>query len=133
MTEQMKVTRGKFLKLSAMAAVGTAVAATIDGGVPAAEAQTKYKEAPMLAAQVAAGALPPVSERLPDNPYTPPHKWLSPGKFGGTLRLALREPSDVANGQRIANYMYGHSPVRWLRDGLAIGPGLAEKWETSAD
>jgi len=39
----------------------------------------------------------------------------------------------VANGQRIANFMYGHSPVRWLRDGLEIGPGLAERWESTPD
>jgi peptide/nickel transport system substrate-binding protein len=29
--------------------------------------------------------------------------------------------------------MYGPSPTRFLNDGLDIGPGLAEKWEVSAD
>ena len=29
--------------------------------------------------------------------------------------------------------MYGHSPLRWLRDGLEIGPGLAESWESNDD
>jgi peptide/nickel transport system substrate-binding protein len=29
--------------------------------------------------------------------------------------------------------MYGHSPVRWLRDGLEIGPGLVERWESNED
>src|SRR4051794_29269084 len=121
MTEQLRLSRGRFLKLSAMAAIGTAVTAAVgDMAAPTAEAQMTYNESPMLAAQVAAGQLPPVQQRLPDNPYIPPHQWLSGGQYGGMLRLALREPSDVANGQRIANFMYGHSPVRWLRDGLEI-------------
>ena len=38
---------------------GTSSALAQDGG---------YKEAPMLAAKVAAGELPPVEERLPANP-----------------------------------------------------------------
>jgi peptide/nickel transport system substrate-binding protein len=131
--EQSRFTRGQLLKLTAMAAVGTAVTAVVGGEAPAAEAQGTYNEAPSLAARVAAGQLPPVSERLPATPYVPPHKWLTAGKYGGTLRLSLRESSDIENGRRIANYMYGHSPVRWLRDGLEIGPGLVERWETNAD
>jgi peptide/nickel transport system substrate-binding protein len=133
MAEQPRLTRASFLKLSAMAAVGTAVTALEGRVAEVAQAQGTYQEAPALAAQVAAGQLPPVAQRLPDNPYVPPHKWLTPGQYGGTLRLSLREPSDLENGRRIANYMYGHSPVRWLRDGLEIGPGLAERWESNAD
>ena len=91
MTERQRFSRKTFLKLSAMAAVGTAVAAVEGKGAPAAEAQTSYKEAPSLAAQVAAGQLPAVGERLPANPYVPPHKWLGAGNYGGTLRLSLRE------------------------------------------
>jgi len=41
--------------------------------LPSAYAQEgKYKEAPMLAAKVAAGELPPVEERLPENPRVVP-------------------------------------------------------------
>ena len=116
-----------------MAAVGSAVTGIIQQGASSVGAQATYNESPMLAAQVAAGQLPPVSERLPKNPYRPTHKWLSAGKYGGTMRLALKESSDLENGRRIANYMYGHSPVRWLRDGLEIGPGLVEAWESSPD
>lgn len=29
--------------------------------------------------------------------------------------------------------MYGHAPLRWLRDGLEIGPGLVERWEANED
>src|SRR5438093_9518820 len=93
MTEQLRLNRGRFLKLSAMAAIGTAVTAAVgDMAAPAAEAQMAYNEAPMLAAQVAAGQLPPVQQRLPDNPYIPPHQWLGTGQYGGMIRLAFREP-----------------------------------------
>lgn len=132
MADGPRLTRGRLLKLTAMAAVGTTVAAMGGRPSPAAQAQAAYKEAPSLAARVAAGQLPPVGERLPESPYVPPHAWLRPGNYGGALRLALRESADVENGRRIANYMYGHSPVRWLRDGLEIGPGLVERWESNA-
>ena len=48
-------------------------------------AQT-YNEAPMLAARVAAGELPPVDQRLPENPIVvePFHEI---GEYGGTLRM----------------------------------------------
>jgi len=133
MAEEPRLTRGRFLKLTAMAAVGAAVAGVEGLAAPAVQAQTAYKEAPSLTQRVNAGQLPPVTERLPESPYVPPHKWLTPGRYGGTMRLSLRENSDIENGRRIANYMYGHSPVRWLRDGLEIGPGLVERWESNAD
>ena len=56
--------------------------------VPSSSSQ--YNEAPELAAAVAAGALLPVSERLPDVP-----KVIVPfneiGKYGGELRFGLSE------------------------------------------
>jgi len=68
---------------------------------PAAEAPpavpTKYKEAPMLAELVQAGKLPPVDERLPEEPFVVgpgvliPEEDLpdwTPGRYGGTLRGA---------------------------------------------
>ncbi|HEU5314837.1 MAG TPA: ABC transporter substrate-binding protein [Chloroflexota bacterium] len=126
------LSRERFLRLTAGAAVGATVAARA-ASVPGAAAQTAtYKEAPMLASMVAAGQLPPVSERLPERPYVPPHSWLSTGRYGGTMRLAMRY-NDLDIAKRVANYMYGHSPLRWLRDGLEIGPGFAEKWETNED
>ena len=95
-----------FLRLSAMAAASTIVAAcgpapatppqgaatappapVAPTAAPAAAVATvaattapvvapgKYKEAPTLTEQVAAGKLPPVDERLPKNPYVPPHAW----------------------------------------------------------
>jgi peptide/nickel transport system substrate-binding protein len=45
----------------------------------------QYNEAPMLADQVKAGKLPPVSERLPKNPIVAV-PWNEIGQYGGTLR-----------------------------------------------
>ncbi len=89
----------------------------------------QLKEAPELAAQVKAGKLPALKDRLPEKPYVIPHYWAQAGKYGGTLRLSSGSSNDAA----IKEYMYGHSPLRWLNDGLTLGPGLAESWESNAD
>ena len=54
--------------------------------VPFAALSQTYNEAPMLAARVAAGELPPVDQRLPENPVVvePFHEI---GQYGGTLRM----------------------------------------------
>lgn len=125
------LTRGRLLKLSAAAAIGTAVAAVFRDEDQVAEAQSGYGEAPSLAAQVRAGLLPPVEERLPENPLVIQHKWLGIGKYGGTLHMS--HVGEWSTGHHILNGQYGHSPIRWLRDGLEIGPGLAERWESNED
>src|SRR5919109_2070583 len=148
MGTEHKVDRAEFLRLSAVAAVSAAVAAcqpaqpttqpgaqaTAPGGqagtaIPGATLRGKYKEAPMLAEQVKAGKLPPVDQRLPENPYVVPHRWLSVGKYGGQMQWACS--NDWGTAHYIQESMYGHSPLRWLRDGLEIRPGLAEKWEAN--
>lgn len=62
-----------------------------------------YNEAPMLADQVAAGSLPPVAERLPENPIvvTP---FESVGQYGGTWRLVMNSPSDINTLVRTIGY-----------------------------
>ena len=54
-----------------------------------------YQEAPMLAAMVKAGQLPPVDERLPSNPKVV-EPYDSIGQYGGTLRMI-----DVNNSMSI--------------------------------
>ena len=53
-----------------------------------------FAESPMLARQVAAGVLPPLAQRLPDDPYiiVPAH---GIGRHGGTLRCFGRDGSVV--------------------------------------
>ncbi|MGW5364277.1 ABC transporter substrate-binding protein [Actinopolymorpha pittospori] len=88
-----------------------------------------YQEAPSLNALVKAGKLPAVEERLPASPYVIPHRWVEPGKYGGQLQMVIDDSTSGA----IKEYSYGHSILRFLNDGLDIGPGLAESWESNPD
>jgi peptide/nickel transport system substrate-binding protein len=87
----------------------------------------RYKEAPMLADLVSAGKLPPLEQRLPKNPLV-----LSPvdtiGKYGGRWRTFYNSWVGYFQEQQ-----YGHSPLRWIDDGMGIAPGMCEAWETNAD
>ena len=90
---------------------------------------SSFTEAPMLAALVKEGKLPPLEERLPQNPFVIPHRWVKRGKFGGGIKMTLAQSADWAAYQ----YWYGPAFVRFQNDGLDIGPGLAESFEMSAD
>jgi peptide/nickel transport system substrate-binding protein len=114
-------------------AAPTAASVEIAKATAVTVASGKYKESPALAQLVKDGKLPALDQRLPANPYVVPHKWLTPGKYGGVMQWVCTDKSDWGTGHYIQESMYGHSHVRWLRDGLEIGPGLAEKWEVNAD
>jgi len=84
-----------------------------------------FNEAPVLAAQVKAGKLRPVDERLPPSPVVvqPVDKV---GLYGGTWRRAYTGLSDLVGARRIL-----YDPlVRWSPD-YKILPNLAEKWEVN--
>lgn len=92
-------------------------------------AQTTYSEAPMLAALVSSGSLPPVEQRLPENPMvvTPLE---SVGEYGGTLRSVLRGGEDTAWLIKTALY---DNLLRWNFEYTEALPNLAESWEVSPD
>ena len=94
--------------------------------VPTAEA-AKYHESPQLTELVNAGKLPPIDERLPVNPLV-----LSPvntiGKYGGRIRTY-----SGWLGGNFAETQYGHSPLRWVDDGMGIAAGFVDKWSTNDD
>jgi peptide/nickel transport system substrate-binding protein len=142
------LSRRRFLHLSAVAAGGAVLGACGPGeqgnkqgntggagkqGKGSAtrpiEAASQLKEAPMLKQMVDAGDIPPLEERLPEKPYVVPHEWVTPGNYGGNLLMSMTTTEDAA----IKEYMYGHSILRFLNDGLDIGPGLAESWESNDD
>ncbi len=91
------------------------------------EERGRFQEAPMLRAEVEAGELPPVAERLPENPLV-----LVPcdqcGPYGGTWRRYATGPSDI-----------GITPSRLIYDGLVrfgpmgkeVLPNLASHWDIS--
>jgi peptide/nickel transport system substrate-binding protein len=97
---------------------------------PAVEAPAgKYQEAPALAALVKEGKLPPVDQRVSENPLvvTPLEEV---GQYGGTWRRAWKGPADFHAYGRL-NY---EEVLRWPRNpGDPVGPGLAYKWEFSPD
>ncbi|SDT33497.1 peptide/nickel transport system substrate-binding protein [Microlunatus soli] len=88
----------------------------------------RYRQAPNLPAD-----LPPVEERLPDNPYVVPHRWIRQGKYGGRLNMNVLSTSGAAAASSDREFFYGHSLLRFLNDGLDIGPGIAESWESNDD
>jgi peptide/nickel transport system substrate-binding protein len=95
-----------------------------DAGRPA-----KLAEAPMLAELVKAGKLPPVEQRLPDEPLVikPLHEV---GKYGGTWRRGFTGVGDKENGSRIV------STDKLLfvdYTGNKVTPSLAKSWEIRDD
>lgn len=152
-----KVTRRVFLSLAAMSAGAAAVAAcgatptpvpptATKAPAPAAPTATKapapaaptaappapvakYGEAPMLAELSKSGKLLAVDKRVSEMPLVV--KAIEEvGQYGGTWRRAWKGPADFHAYGRL-NY----DPIlRWPRDPKgAIQPGLAHKWEFSAD
>ncbi|WP_421726046.1 ABC transporter substrate-binding protein [Bauldia sp.] len=116
-----------FLRKCMTRAVPAGAALLLAGTSAFAQQCTTYNEAPELAAQVAAGTLPPLAERLPANPLvvTP---FEQPGVYGG-------EMVDTTNGSRLSEFRhFGYEPlVRWAVDGSGIVPNIAESWTISDD
>ena len=84
-------------------------------------------EAPSLAEQVAAGALPAVEDRLPASPevVTPLE---DVGAYGGTLRRVLGGSNDHNSILRIVS---PQGLTRWKPDFSEVIPNVAESWEVN--
>lgn len=84
-----------------------------------------FSEAPQLAEQVAAGTLPPVEERIGQDPLV-----IQPvteiGTYGGTWRRGFTGPGDGENGNRLNS---SDKPLFWDALGEKIVPSLARDWE----
>ncbi len=89
----------------------------------------RFNEAPMLARLVAAKKLPPVKERLPENPLViiPPDQ---NGPYGGTWARYGIGPGDVGIYRHRLTY---EGLVRWGPMGRKILPNLAWRWDISDD
>ncbi len=100
-----------------------------DGGGAAAGSTRKGKEAPVLAAKVKAGTLPPVAKRLPAKPVVvdPVDR---PGRYGGEWATLLQGSADTSWPNRILFYDY---LLRWDTDWKRMLPNLAERFEGNAD
>ncbi len=86
-----------------------------------------YQEAPMLRVKVAEGELPPVEERLPENPLVlKPIKEI--GQYGGTWNKL----SDGGDTYRYQITVVNEGIVCWDYNQQVV-PNIAESWEFSSD
>ena len=90
-----------------------------------------WQEAPTLAQEVAAGQLPPLQERMGDEPMVVrPDERI--GTYGGTVNTILWRADFI---DRLQQHMASGEILQARRSNLSAGawPGLAKSWETSAD
>jgi len=145
--DKRKISRREFLRLTAATAAGViavgpdavaslavgdaaATRSTVESvvGPPASPAGTQtYHEAPMLAALVQQGRLPPVDQRLPTNPCVIPVLHQT-GKYDNLMNRAFKDVSDRWGPTK----MIDHTFV-WYDKDLNLTPRLCESWEANAD
>ncbi|MBO9464070.1 ABC transporter substrate-binding protein [Tropicibacter sp. R15_0] len=97
----------------------------------AAQPAAALDEAPMLAEQVAAGTLPPVEERLPENPRVIDVA-NSIGQYGGTWHRAFKGPSDRWGPTKLME----ERVLRAVMDAdqnISYVPGWVESYEANED
>ncbi len=97
----------------------------------------KFNEAPILRTKVAAGELPPVEERLPENPLVI-EPWEEIGKYGGTARHVMHDANyDLFYRHMLKTPLLSLGPsssyMHYSLVGGPVRPGVFEKWEMSED
>jgi peptide/nickel transport system substrate-binding protein len=141
MGNRRKISRREFLQVTAMAVGGgtlaactsttpvptTAPAATSTKAAATVAAGPMYKEPPMLEALVADGTLPPVAERLPENP------WVAPvldknGVSGGVIRRGFTGPGDKWGMSKLDD-----RGLVWFDLDLVMRPRMCESWDVNDD
>ena len=88
----------------------------------------KYGESPLLAAEVAAGTLPAVEDRLPVEPYVSKAEEI--GVYGGTFRGAGFGPT---HGQLDTEGMRFVGLLRILPDASTTEPFILKDYEINED
>jgi peptide/nickel transport system substrate-binding protein len=88
-----------------------------------------FKEAPTLTELVKAGKLPPVEQRITQDPLViKPVKEI--GKYGGTWRRAFTGPADWSSGVRVGGT---DREIGWDYTGTKLVPNIVRGWEVSPD
>jgi peptide/nickel transport system substrate-binding protein len=91
----------------------------------------EYQQAPMLDAAVESGELPPVAERLPDEPeVVEPHEEV--GRYGDLMRFGISGYQDMEQIQNWAGNM-GLVQQDIATNYTTVIPNLAESFEVSED
>ncbi len=90
----------------------------------------KFNESPMLRTRVAAGELPPVEERIPEEPLIiRPREEI--GQYGGRIRVVSPELDEAVIESVIVR---GIATLLALSlDGTTVVPNIAKGWEESED
>jgi peptide/nickel transport system substrate-binding protein len=152
-----KLTRRDFLKTSVIATVGMAAAGcaqptpqviekqvpvekvvketvvvekevAVEKVVTATPVTAKYGESPQLAGLVTQGELPPVDERLPEEPRViAPHEGI--GQYGGTWHRVITNPRDTTLNHRLTYECL----LRYNSNGTKVVPNVATGWEVAPD
>lgn len=109
--------------------IGKALIGKLEGPTvvtDAAQMPKSFSEAPQLTEQVKAGKLPPVAERIGQDPLViKPLREI--GKYGGTWRRGFTGPGDKWNGFRAASGTDGI--LYWNHTGDTVVPNIARAFE----
>ncbi|PRY00891.1 ABC transporter substrate-binding protein [Allonocardiopsis opalescens] len=112
-----------------LALTGCSFFSTDPAGQEEGAAVEGVNEAPMLAERVEAGELPPLAERLPEDPVVvQPTEQV--GTYGGEWNSAIAGVGDWPWLGRTVGY---ESLTRWSTDWTETIPNLAESWEYNED
>ncbi|MBN1439879.1 MAG: ABC transporter substrate-binding protein [Anaerolineales bacterium] len=135
-----KITRREFLQVTAMTVGGTTLAACGTAtptpapttapkptAAPTVETGAAYKEPAMLESLVADGTLPPVAERLPENPWVAP-VLDSNGVSGGIIHRGYTGPGDKWGMSKLCD-----RGMVWFDLDLVMQPRQCESWEVNED
>jgi len=91
--------------------------------------ELKFEEAPMLRTKVAAGELPPIEQRLPEEPLV-----IEPveeiGQYGGTMHVSNFACPNLDDAIHAVGY---ETFFRIEPDGATLSPNIAKDWELSED
>ena len=139
---KMKVT----LSVNRLLALGLVVAApamlmaggesdsgTGSSGATAMAAPGQFSEAPMLAAMVAAGELPPLEERIAVEPVVQEMLADGVGKYGGTLRVSDATGAMNRRGHEMTNQEVDIYLLKMHQETREILPNIAKGYDVSAD
>jgi peptide/nickel transport system substrate-binding protein len=115
---------------NAQGVAGSGLVGRLEGATIAGHTRpATLKEAPQLAQLVREGKLPPVAQRVPEDPLV-----LRPlravGRYGGTWRRGFIGPGDVENGNRINA---SDKLLFWDATGTQIVPSAAKAVDMSDD
>ena len=120
----MRVSRSHKARVAVRA--GAAIAAIVLGlqGVSSSLAAKTYSEAQSLSERVRQGTLPPVAERLPENPAIAKfdRPGVTVGRYGGQLRLLMGRAKDIR-----MMVVYGYARLIGYDEKFNLVPDILEK------